>query len=287
MVDNLVAFLHAEVDVEVGHRDTFRVEETFEQQVKLKRIEVGDFQRIGHQRSGTRTTARPYRYAVILRPLDKLHYDQEVAGEPHLVDNLKFNIQTFVIFRALFGANGRIREEKLQTLFQTFFRFQDQEVFGGHVAGRELRQKILAQANGDVAAFSNLYAVLQRFRDIGKQLAHLLFAAHVLLRRIVTRAFRIVEGKPIVDGDANFMGVKVVGIDKAHIVGCHHWQSMLFCQRHRGVQITLFIRTAGADQLQVEAIREIFFIKIDTLLHQRAIAAQQAAANIAHTPAGD
>ncbi len=89
------------------------------------------------------------------------------------------------------------------------------------------------------------------------------------------------------DGDANFMGVKVVGIDKAHIVGCHHWQSMLFCQRHRGVQITLFIRTAGADQLQVEAIREIFFIKIDTLLHQRAIAAQQAAANIAHTPAGD
>ena len=49
VLNNLVAFLHAEVDVEVGHRDTFRVKETFEQQVEFERIKVGNFQRIGHQ----------------------------------------------------------------------------------------------------------------------------------------------------------------------------------------------------------------------------------------------
>ncbi len=49
VLDNLVAFLHTEVNVEVRHGDTFRVKETFEQQVKFQRIEVGDFQRVGHQ----------------------------------------------------------------------------------------------------------------------------------------------------------------------------------------------------------------------------------------------
>ena len=43
MFDNLVTFLHTEVNVEVRHGDTFRVKETFEQQVKFQRIEIGDF----------------------------------------------------------------------------------------------------------------------------------------------------------------------------------------------------------------------------------------------------
>ncbi|VAL71025.1 Uncharacterised protein [Enterobacter kobei] len=75
VLNHLVAFFHAEVDVKVGHGDTFRVEETFEQQVKFQRIEIGNFQGIRHQRAGTRTTARTYRHAVILRPLDELHHD--------------------------------------------------------------------------------------------------------------------------------------------------------------------------------------------------------------------
>ncbi|MNS76001.1 hypothetical protein D3C72_1095340 [compost metagenome] len=47
VLNHLVAFLHAEVNVEVGHRNTFRVKETFKQQVEFQRIEVGDFERVG------------------------------------------------------------------------------------------------------------------------------------------------------------------------------------------------------------------------------------------------
>ena len=182
MLNHLVAFFHAEVDVKVGHGDTFRVKETFEQQVELQRIEVGNFQRVRHQRAGTGTTARAYRHAVILRPLDELHHDQEVAREPHLVDHLEFNIQALVIFRTLLFTDRFIREKEFQTLFQTLFRFHDQEIFGGHVARRELRQEVFAETHGDVTALGNLYAVFQRFRDVREKLTHLLFAAHVLLR---------------------------------------------------------------------------------------------------------
>ncbi|CCJ85173.1 titin [Cronobacter dublinensis 582] len=270
--DDLVAFLHAEVDVEVGHRDTFRVKETFEQEVELQRIEVGDFQRVRHQRPCARTTARPYRNTVILRPLDKLHHDQEVTRETHLVDNLKLNIQAFVIGRALLRALFRVREQEFQTLFQPLFGFQDQKIFRGHVAGREFRQEVFTQTHRHVTATGNLNAVFQRLRNIGEQLAHLIFGTQILLRRIVARPFRVVERKAVVNGDANFMRVEISGLDKAHVVGSDDRHAFFFRQRDRRMEIALFIRTTGTDKLQIVAIREVFLVKRQRLLGHHVVA---------------
>ena len=220
--NHLVALLHTEVNVEVGHGDTFRVKEAFEQQVELQRIEVSNFQRIGHQRSGAGTTSRPYRHAVILRPLNKLHNDQEVAREPHLVNHLQLNIQAFIIFRTAFSPLIRIGEQEFQTLFQPLFGFLNQIIFGGHIPRRKLRQEVLAKAHGHVTAFGDLHGVLQRFGNIGKELAHLLFAAHILLRRVVARTLGIVESKAVVDSHADFMGVEVARLKEANIIGRHH-----------------------------------------------------------------
>src|SRR3546814_18597645 len=38
VVDHLVAAIHAEVDVEIGHRHAFGIEEALEQQVELQRV---------------------------------------------------------------------------------------------------------------------------------------------------------------------------------------------------------------------------------------------------------
>ena len=284
--DNLVAFLHTEVNVEVRHGDTFRVKETFEQQVEFQRIKVGNFQRIGHQRPRTGTAPRPYRYAVIFRPLDKLHHDEEVAREPHLVNNLKFNVQTFVIGGTLLFTHRFVREQEFETFFQTLFRFLDQEVFGGHVARRKLRQEVFAQTDGHVTAFGYLNAVFQRFRDVGEQLAHLVFATHILLRRVVTRAFRIVERKTIVNSHADFVRVKVLAVNKADIIRCDNRQATRFRQFNRRMQIRFLILPTRADQLQIVAVGEMFFIEGDAFVHQRTVAAQQTAAHIAHPATG-
>jgi hypothetical protein len=50
VADHLLAAIHAEVDVEIGHRHALGVQEPLEQQAVAQRIEVGDGQRIGHQR---------------------------------------------------------------------------------------------------------------------------------------------------------------------------------------------------------------------------------------------
>ncbi|CCK05506.1 titin [Cronobacter sakazakii 696] len=271
VLNHLVAFFHAEVDVEVGHGDTFRVKETFEQQVEFQRIEIGDFQRIRHQRPRARTTAWPYRNTIILRPLDKLHDDQEVTREAHLVNHLEFNIQALIIFRTFLRADFRIGKQELKTLFQTLFRFHDQEIFGGHVAGREFRQEIFAKANRHVTATGDLHAVFQRLREIGEQLAHLLFGTQILLRRIVARPFRIIERKAIVDGDADFMRVKIARLNKAHVIRGDDRYAFFFRQRDGGMQIALFIRTAGTHQLQIVAVREMLLIKRQRLLGHNVI----------------
>ena len=52
VVDDAVAALLAEVDVEVGHRHALGVEEALEQQVEAQRVEIGDGQRPRGDRAG-------------------------------------------------------------------------------------------------------------------------------------------------------------------------------------------------------------------------------------------
>ena len=52
VLNHPVATVHAEVDIEVGHRYPFRVQEAFEQQVVLQGIEVGDLLHVSHQGTG-------------------------------------------------------------------------------------------------------------------------------------------------------------------------------------------------------------------------------------------
>ena len=71
VVDDALAALDAEVDVEVRHRDALGIEEALEQQAEAERVEVGDRERIGDERARARAAAGPDRDIVILRPLMK------------------------------------------------------------------------------------------------------------------------------------------------------------------------------------------------------------------------
>ena len=88
IVDHLAAPVLAEVDVEVGHRHAFGIEEALEQQAEPDRIEIGDGQRIGDQRARAGAAARPDRNALGLRPFDEVGDDQEVARIIHAGDDV-------------------------------------------------------------------------------------------------------------------------------------------------------------------------------------------------------
>ena len=91
--DHFVAPVLAEVDVEVGHRHAFGIEEALEQEPEAQRIEIGDGERPGDQRPGARAAPGPDRNALRLRPFDEVGDDEEIAGELHLDDHGELELE--------------------------------------------------------------------------------------------------------------------------------------------------------------------------------------------------
>ena len=81
VVDDSLAPVDAEVDVEIRHRHALGIEEALEQQAEAQRVEIGDGERVGDERAGARAAARADRDVVVLGPFDEVGDDQEVARE--------------------------------------------------------------------------------------------------------------------------------------------------------------------------------------------------------------
>ena len=112
VINDLIPFVHAKVDVKVGHRHPFRVQKALEQQIKFQRVKIGDFQRVGYQRTGPGAPPRANRDIVVFGPLDKLGDDQKVAGKTHLVYHPQLDAQALVIRATFAGPLGFIREQE-------------------------------------------------------------------------------------------------------------------------------------------------------------------------------
>ena len=97
--DHLAATVHAEIDVDVGHRNAFGIQEALKEQFVLQRIDVGDLERIGHQRARGRAAPRPHRNVMLFGVADEVPHDQEVSGKLHLLDNGDFARQPLLVVR--------------------------------------------------------------------------------------------------------------------------------------------------------------------------------------------
>ena len=93
--DHLVAPVLAEVDIEVGHRHAFGIQEALEQEPEADGIEIGDGERVGDERARARAAAGAYGDALPLGPLDEVGHDQEVALIVHAGDDIELEGKTF------------------------------------------------------------------------------------------------------------------------------------------------------------------------------------------------
>ena len=87
--DDFAAARFAKIDVDIGRRDALGIEEALEEQAELERIDVGDPQHIGDQRTGRRTAPRADWDAALLREVDEVPDDEEVADEAGLLEDAR------------------------------------------------------------------------------------------------------------------------------------------------------------------------------------------------------
>src|SRR5882672_8016588 len=109
VLDDLAAALEAEIDVDIGHRDAFRIEKALEQQVELERIYVGNPQRVGDERARGRSSPGAYRNVLLSRRLDEVGDDEEIAGVSGLGNDAKLVVEALAHVRRKLGAVALVR----------------------------------------------------------------------------------------------------------------------------------------------------------------------------------
>ena len=76
-----------------GGIDALGIEEPFEKQAVTNRIDVGNFQQIGHQGTGCRA-ARDARNALASAITHKVADDEKVADEAGFLDDFQFDLKS-------------------------------------------------------------------------------------------------------------------------------------------------------------------------------------------------
>ncbi len=138
-----------------------------------ERVEVGDPQHVGDDRAGRRAAPRPDRDAVLLRVADEVPDDQEVGGEPHLLDHPELELHPL-------DRLGRRRVAVARP--QSLGREPPQHRLRlGAVLGRVARQQQLAQLDVQLAAFLDLQRRRDRLRPLGEGGRHLFVALQIEL----------------------------------------------------------------------------------------------------------
>ena len=282
VVDYPIAAVLAKIHVEVRHGYALRIQEALEQQAVAQRIEIGDAERVGHQRARTRTAPGTDRHAVGLGPVDEVGNDQEVTGKPHLHDGVDLELETLAIARHVLSARRRVRITREHAFFEAGDRPVVQEGFERHAVWcREQRQPRLAEFERKAAAARDLDRVFQRLRQVGKQLRHLRLALEVLLLGEMARAALVGQHIALGDADPGLMSDEIPALDELHRMGRHDRQFQRGGKAHRTLDVVLRVRLTGTLQLDVEALRKQFRPELSVLFCLARIVSQQRMSDVA------
>ena len=184
VADDFVAPVLAEVDVEIRHRHALGIEKALEQQPEADRIEIGDGQRIGDQRPGAGTAARPDRYALRLGPLDEIGDDEEVAGIFHAADDAELEIEPLVIVLGGVPLRDAVALEPPLQPLQSFLTERCGLIGdAAAIAYGEARQDRRLGARAEGATLRDLDRRGQGLRQIGEQRRHFGAGLEAVLHR--------------------------------------------------------------------------------------------------------
>ena len=120
VLNDFIAAILAEVDVEVGHGHAFRIQKPLEHQIESNRIQVRDAQGISHERSSTRSPPRSNGNAIVFGPVDKILDDKEITGKAHLQNHIKFKRQSCPVF--FFCGCVKLRAVAFAKCHEAFFQ---------------------------------------------------------------------------------------------------------------------------------------------------------------------
>ncbi|MNK84345.1 hypothetical protein D3C87_1041920 [compost metagenome] len=210
VLDHLAAAVDAEVDIDVGHADAFRVEEAFEEQVVLDRVDVGDLEAVGGQRACRGAAAGADLDAVGLGVVDEVPDDQEVRREAHLLDDPELELEALLEF----GSDG------LEALAEAVPGDLVEVALDG-MAGRDVVawQHDAPEVEDQVALLGDLEGVPEGPGRVVEDLGHLVGGLEVEVRAVVHLPGGIEQALARLNTEQGFVGPHVLGVGEVRVVG--------------------------------------------------------------------
>ena len=227
IVDDLSPAFIAEVDIEVRHTDSLRVQEPFEEEIVLHGVDIGDAHTVGRDASRAGATPRSHRDVLAFGVGDEVVDDEVVVGIPHPVDDGQFVVEAFPVFR---------RDVLTVSAYESFLRHRSQVsgmgVGFGQAVGVVFRDFEMGQPGDtelqfDIAPFGDPLRVLERFRYIAKEVPHLVLGLQVELLGAQVHARLFLEGMVRLDAEEDLLGAGVFLSQVVRVVRAHHRDARL------------------------------------------------------------
>ncbi len=134
---------HAEVDINIGQRDAFWIQEALEEQIILHGIDVGDLQRIADETARGGTAAGANGNSLRAGVANKIPDDQKISGKLHALNHANFVGEArFVIGERATETSGSGKRFQMlhaigEALANNFFKMRVGSVAFGNLEIRE------------------------------------------------------------------------------------------------------------------------------------------------------
>ncbi len=172
VIDNFAPSFKAEININVRHADTLRIEEAFKDESVFDRIDVGNVKAIGNDASGSGTAAGTYHNSFALSVIDEIPDYKEVLHITHRLNSVQFVLQPLeqgsVRLTVAFYKSGHA---KLPEIALICFALRC----------LKFRQMKFSKLKFHVACVCNASSIFQGLRNIGKKPAHFFFGFQIEL----------------------------------------------------------------------------------------------------------
>ena len=217
LYDLAPAFL-AEVRIEIGHTDTFGIQEPFEDQGVLHGVHFGDVHAVGHDGGRAGATAGAYGDPLLFGIADEVPDDQIVVDIAHAADNAD------LVFQAVNVLLGRVFVAFLEAVIA---QLPEIGFVGIALRYREGRQMVFVEGKFQIAAVGNFYRIFEGFAAVREQLAQLFLALEVKFLGLELHAVFIVHSFAGLDAQQDVLHLGILFAQIVGIVGDHQRQAGL------------------------------------------------------------
>ena len=243
IVDNLTAPRLAEVHVNIGHTDSFRVEKALEIQAVFHRIDVGDVEAVGHHSPRRRASSRPHGDLLAPGVGDKIRHDEEIVHISHFPDHGHLIFQTLPVARRVAGiAFGIAVAAQLGKPAPAVIA----------LGVLERGQMVLTEGKLYVAAVSDYLRILNGLELIGKQRPHLLLGFDVKLLGLEAHPVGLVYRLSHLDAHEHILKITVLPGQVVGIVGHNQRQPRILRKAQDAAVDLLLLRQAVILHLKVK-----------------------------------